>query len=334
MKALVTGAKGFAGSHLIDHLLASGIEAVGLDQPFCDGSNVSHLGASVRLLDINVLDARALAQTIARERPDLIFHLAGQAAVSRSWQDPEDTFACNVVGQLNIFRAVIQADINPLNLVVGSEEEYGLVEDESPIPEDAPLRPLNPYGVSKVAQDLLGYQYFRSHGLRSVRVRPFSHLGPRQSDAFVASAFARQVAECEAGLTAPVLRVGNLEARRDVTDVRDMVRAYALALLRARPGEVYNLGAGRSVRIQEILDFYLQRARCPLKVERDPARFRPIDVPPRTCDSTKFRQETGWAPVIPLDQTLADTLEHWRERIRTVGHPGAVGKQAESRKGL
>jgi GDP-4-dehydro-6-deoxy-D-mannose reductase len=334
VKALVTGAKGFAGSHLIDHLLASGVEVVGLDRPLSDGSNVTHLGARVRMLDIDVLDAPSLSETIARERPDLIYHLAGQAAVSRSWEDPEGTFTCNVLGQLSIFRAIIEAHINPLNLVVGSEEEYGLVESKSPIQEDTPLRPLNPYGVSKVAQDLLGFQYFRSHGLRAVRVRPFSHLGPRQSDAFVASAFARQVAECEAGLAAPVLRVGNLEARRDVTDVRDMVRAYALALFDARPGEVYNLGAGRSVRVQEILDFYLQRARLPLAVERDAARFRPIDVSPRTCDSAKFRQETGWAPVIPLDQTLEDTLDYWRERVRTAGQAGAFGKEAESRKRL
>jgi GDP-4-dehydro-6-deoxy-D-mannose reductase len=222
----------------------------------------------------------------------------------------------NIMSQLNLFQAVLAANIRPRILVVGSYEEYGsLRPEELPAKETSPFRPTNPYGVSKIAQDMLGYQYFSSRGLYCVRVRPFNHLGPRQSETFVAPSFAKQVAEAEIGLREPVVRVGNLEAQRDFTDVRDIVRGYYLALLHGEAGEVYNLGSGRATSVQCILDFFLAHSKINLSVERDPSLLRPLDVPVTVCDFSKFREQTGWEPKIPLDQTLSDMLEYWRERV-------------------
>ena len=202
-------------------------------------------------------------------------------------------------------------------LVVGSSDEYGLVRpEELPIAETQPFRPTSPYGVSKISQEMLGYQYFLARGLAVVRVRPFNHFGPRQRDAFVASAFARQVAEAEAGLLPPVLRVGNLSARRDFTDVRDVVRAYWLALTKGEAGEVYNVGSGRGLPVQALLGTLLEMSGVPLRVEPDPARLRPADVPAIYADVGKLAARTGWSAEIPLERTLRDTLDDWRERIR------------------
>jgi len=201
-------------------------------------------------------------------------------------------------------------------LVVGSADEYGMVRpEELPIDEDTPLRPHNPYAVSKVVQDMLGYQYFASHGLHVVRVRPFNHIGPRQSPAFVTAAFAKQIAEAEAGRNPPIVKVGNLEAKRDFTDVRDMVAAYHLALSKGEPGEVYNIGSGIARSIEEVLDILLAESKIELTVQEDPARLRPSEVPMVACDARKFRACTGWEPHIPLEESLRDTLDYWREEV-------------------
>ena len=206
--------------------------------------------------------------------------------------------------------------LDPVIQIAGSSEEYGLVlPDEVPITESNPLRPLSPYAVSKVAQDMLAYQYFRSYGMKTIRTRGFNHTGPRRGDVFVSSNFAKQIASIEAGLQKPVIRVGNLEAVRDFTDVRDMVRAYWLAVTRATPGEVYNLGSGRGITIRELLDLLVGMSEVEVEVEIDPDRLRPSDVEVLLADSSKFRQETGWEPAIPLETTLADLLEFWRRKI-------------------
>src|SRR5207237_1627005 len=239
-----------------------------------------------------------------------------------SWHSAWFTIESNVRGQLNLLEAMVELQLDARTLVVGSNNEYGLVQPaDLPIDEQTPLRPDTPYGVSKVAQDLLGLQFYLSHRLRSVRVRCFNYIGPRQGDHFVTAAFAKQIAEIEAGLTEPVLRVGNLSSQRDLTDVRDIVRALRLALERCADGEVYNIGCGRAVMVQRLLDILVSYARCPIRVEPDPARLRPSDVPRSVADVRKFTLATGWQPRISIEQSLRDILDYWRQ---TVSQPSVV----------
>lgn len=275
------------------------------------------LGERLRCMAGDMSDSARIREIVAESRPTWIVHLAAQAFVPTAFADPMGTLVNNIAGQVNLSEAVLAMDLRPRMLVICSNEEYGIVApEELPVKETAPFRPTNPYAVSKVAQDMLGYQYFVSHGLPIVRVRPFNHLGPGQSDRFVSSAFARQIAEAEAGLREPVLSVGNLTAERDFSDVRDIVRAYKLALEQGEPGEVYNLGSERAVSIQQLLDLMVSKSRVPLRVETDPALFRPVDVPRIEADCSKFRSLTGWRAEIPLEQTVVDILKWWRERVR------------------
>ncbi|MDQ5825454.1 MAG: GDP-mannose 4,6-dehydratase [Chloroflexota bacterium] len=315
VRALVTGAGGFVGKHLLAHLLdqtdwhifrttrSQGREAG-------DSERVSTLAC-------DLLDAAQAEQLVERVAPDFVFHLAAQSNVQQAFKDPEGTFTGNVVGQLNLLTALRVVVPHARILVACSSEQYGLVRPEDiPIDEDTPFRPNNPYAVSKIAQDALALQHFLSWGQQTIRVRAFNHIGPGQSENFVAAAFARQVARIEAGLQEPVLDVGNLEAERDFTDVRDMVRAYLLAITRGEPGEVYNIGSGKAHTIQSVLDTFLSGSKVPVEVRQDPARMRPSDIPVLVCDATRFNQRTGWAPQIPLEQTLRDILDYWRERVR------------------
>jgi GDP-4-dehydro-6-deoxy-D-mannose reductase len=254
---------------------------------------------------------------LERSRPDVIFHLAAQSFVPSSWKAPNDTLVTNITGQTNLFEAVRFLALDPVIQIACSSEEYGLVHpDEVPIKEDNPLRPLSPYAVSKVAQDMMAYQYFQSYGLKTVRTRGFNHTGPRRGDVFVTSNFAKQIASIELGLQEPVIKVGNLEAVRDFTDVRDMVRAYWLAVTKAKPGEVYNLATGTGITIQELLDRLLALSTAQVRVEQDPERMRPSDVVRLIGDSSKFRKDTGWEPQVPFDKTLRDTLQYWRDRLK------------------
>ena len=315
MKALITGIAGFAGSHLAEYLLAhTGLEVSGIIHK--RDENIAHLRDRLTLFRGDLRDADSVHGILAQASPDYIFHLAAQAFVPLSWRDPWGTLENNIRITLNILEAVVALGIKPRILIVGSADEYGLVsENELPISEDAPLRPYSPYAVSKIAQDMLGYQYHVSYKLPIVRVRPFNHIGPRQSEAFVAADFAKQIAEAELGLRRPVIRVGNLEAKRDFSDVRDIVRGYYLALTRGEPGEVYNLGAEQAFSIRELLDRLLGMSAIPLEVEQDPARLRPSDVPIVVSDCAKIREQTGWRPQIPIEQSLRDVLEYWRKRV-------------------
>jgi GDP-4-dehydro-6-deoxy-D-mannose reductase len=312
MRALITGIAGFAGSHLAEFLLQETDWEVWGTIHRTD-HNVAHLRDQLHLVSVDLRDPEAVVHLVQQARPDRVYHLAGQSYVPASWHDPWATFEVNVRSQINLLEALLAAELTPRVLVVGSNEEYGPIRPEDlPVNETAPLRPANPYAVSKVAQDMVGLQYFLSHGLPVVRVRPFNHIGPRQREEFVASTFAKQIAEIEAGLRPPVVRVGNLEAQRDFTDVRDMVRAYYLALERGEPGEVYNLGSGEAHSIQELLEILLELSTVEVTVEQDPARMRPMDVPVSVCDATKFRTQTGWAPQIPFRESLRSVLEYWR----------------------
>ena len=245
-----------------------------------------------------------------------MFHLAAQSFVPTSWKLPVETFAINALGQINLFEALIDLKLNPKFQIAGSSEEYGKVyEHEVPMKETNYLRPLSPYAVSKVAQDLLGYQYHQSYGLKTVRTRGFNHTGPRRGDVFVTSNFAKQVAEIEKGLKPPVIHVGNLDAKRDFTDVRDMVRAYWLATEKCEDGDVYNIGSGTTYVMQDMLDMLLGMSTVKVKVEVDPARLRPSDVPILLADASKFVAATGWKPRIPFETTLRDLLNYWRESV-------------------
>ncbi|HPK66128.1 MAG: GDP-mannose 4,6-dehydratase [Thermoanaerobaculia bacterium] len=324
MRVLITGITGFAGSHLADYLIAEhpDVEIFGTYRWRSRRENIEHLDGKVTLLETDLRDYPSVAAALRRAEPDAIFHLAAQSFVPTSWNAPSETIVTNVVGQTNIFEAVRALGLDPRIQIACSSEEYGLVlPDEVPIRETNPLRPLSPYAVSKVSQDYLGYQYFQSYGIKALRTRGFNHTGPRRGEVFVTSNFAKQIALIEAGRQAPVISVGNLDAVRDFTDVRDMVRAYWLAVQRARPGEVYNIATGNGITIRAMLDKLIALARVEVRVETDPARLRPSDVEVLIGDSSKFRGDTGWEPRIPFDQTLADLLDFWRARVAA---PGAV----------
>lgn len=315
MRALITGITGFVGSHLTELLLQRGYEVYGTLRWRSPLDNIKHLLDRIELVECDLRDASSVTEALERARPEYIFHLAAQSFVPTSWRAPAETLSTNVIGQVHLFEAVRALGLEPRIQIAGSSEEYGLVrEDEVPIKESNPLRPLSPYGVSKVTQDLLGYQYFRSYRMSIVRTRAFNHTGPRRGEVFAESSFAHQIADIEAGKREPVLRVGNLEAKRDYTDVRDVVKAYLLALEKGEPGEVYNICSGVSHPVQHILDLLLSFSKAEIKVVRDPARLRPSDVTVLWGDSSKFRQQTGWAPEIPLEQTMRDLLDYWRGR--------------------
>ncbi len=315
MRALITGINGFAGSHFADFLLSQpNVQVFGGVYGSCE--NIVHLDGRATFIEGDLRNIQNAEALLKETQPDRIYHLAGQAFPPASWQDPWTTLEVNLRSEVNLLYHAAQMKSTARILVIGSLDEYGRVSrDDLPVTENTPFHPDSPYGVSKIAQDLLGLQYSQSHHLHIVRVRPGNHIGPRQSDQFVTSDFARQIAEIEAGKREPVLRVGNLSAERDFTDVRDMVRAYYLALERGERGEVYNIGTGRAVPIRYMLDILLGFSRVLIRVEQDPARMRPSDTPALYCSAEKFCKATGWQPVIPLEQSLHDILDYWRAQI-------------------
>lgn len=343
MKVLITGIAGFAGSHLAEYILARGdVEVYGLVRWRSKLDNLDDLAAQgklntaavetnitcsemldecaqpqqVNLVQGDINDAYSMKKLIGAVQPDRIFHLAAQSFVPASWNLPAETLTTNIVGEVNLFEAVREWGGDPLIHVAGSSEEYGLVlPDEVPIKESNPLRPLSSYAVSKVAQDLLAWQYYRSYGLRTVVTRGFNHTGPRRGQVFSSSSFAKQIAEIEKELRPPIIKVGDLSSKRDWTDVRDMVRAYWLAPEKGEPGEVYNIGSGVTREIGAMLDILLSLSTVEVDVQPDPARMRPSDVKVLWADASKFRAQTGWAPTIPFEQTMKDLLDYWRGRL-------------------
>jgi len=324
MRALITGAGGFVGAHLCAYLLAhTDWELLGTVYP--RPVEAQRPEPRLRLQYADLRDPEGVRALVDEAQPDYIFHLAAQSFVPTSFADPWDTLENNIRAQLNLLEAVRRLDREgrgavtvPL-LVIGSNEEYGAPQpEELPHTEESPLRPNNPYAVSKVAQDFLGLQYHLAYGLPVVRVRPFNHTGPGQSPRFVVPAFASQIARIEAGLQEPVMRVGNLDAARDFSDVRDIVRGYHLAVTRGEPGEVYNLASGRPQSVRNLLETLLGYSQAKIRVEIDPERYRPVDVPVAYGSAEKFRQRTGWMPQIPFEQTLRDTLEYWRGQVEAV----------------
>ncbi|PID59033.1 GDP-mannose 4,6-dehydratase [candidate division KSB3 bacterium] len=318
MRVLITGITGFAGSHLVDYILKEhpDVEIFGIRRWRSRTETIKHFQDDIKIVECELRDLTSVFKVVQDIRPDRIFHLAAQSFVPTSWASPADSLNTNIIGQLNIFEAVRSLEISPWIQIACSSEEYGMVYDnEVPITESNPLRPLSPYAVSKVGQDMMGYQYSESYGMKIIRTRGFNHTGPRRGDVFVCSDFAKQIVDIEKKKRPPVIKVGNLEAKRDFTDVRDMVRAYWLALDgNCAPGEVYNIASGTTHTIQSVLDRLLSMTDAAITVEEDSARLRPSDVQILLGDYSRFKAATGWEPTIPFEQTLQDILDYWRAR--------------------
>ncbi|MCL5024967.1 MAG: GDP-mannose 4,6-dehydratase [Chloroflexi bacterium] len=347
MKVLITGITGMAGSHLAEYALEhtdaqvfgtyrwrskmdnlEDLKRAGKLNIIAEGSHMAHNDAmreaieeqaqpgKANLIEANLTDGACVHRLIRSLRPDRIFHLAAQSYVPTSWSAPVETLTNNTVSEVNLFEAVREADIDPLIHVAGSSEEYGLVlPDEVPIKESNPLRPLSTYAVSKVAQEMLAWQYHRSYGLKTVVTRGFNHTGPRRGHIFVTSDCARQIAQIERCDRPPVIHIGDLDVRRDWTDVRDTVRGYWMALEKGVPGEVYNIGSGRTYTIREMLDLLLRATPAKVEIRQEVGRLRPSDVRILWADVGKFQAQTGWTPEIPFEKTLRDLLDYWRERV-------------------
>jgi GDP-4-dehydro-6-deoxy-D-mannose reductase len=313
-KVLITGASGFVGTHLARRLLAGEYDVYGT--VFGHGNDLAELIPKEQIVELNLLDRETTGSIIQTIKPDWVFHLAALSSVGASFDDPRKTLTNNIEGQINLMDAIRLQEVDCRVLIIGSAEEYGKVSpEENPIDESAPLRPMNPYAVSKIAQDFLGLQYNLSFGMDIVRVRPFNHTGPGQTDQFVIPAFAKQIANIEAGKQEPVIKVGNLEAVRDFTHVEDMVDAYVLLMQQGKSGDVYNIGSGNGHQIAEVLDGLLALSTKTITIEKDPQRMRPSDVPKLVADNTKFNSLTGWTPTHSLNDILSGVLDYWRGMI-------------------
>jgi GDP-4-dehydro-6-deoxy-D-mannose reductase len=321
MRILITGITGFVGSHLAEWALGKHADVVGSVRWRSNTEHIDHLRDRLTLIQADLRELGSARALVEQARPDYIVHLAAQSFVGASWQTPSETLLTNAIGQMNLFEAIRELRCSARFLVIGSSEEYGQVEpDELPIRETNPLRPLSPYAVSKVTQDLMGYQYWKSYGLDIVRTRSFNHTGPRRGENFATSNFAMQIAEIEAGLREPVMSVGDLKPTRDFSDVRDIVRGYWDLLERGTTGEVYNLCSGVDWSVERMLNFLLAQSRMPrIEIRVDPTRLRPSDVPVLRGSAEKIANAVGWRPQIPLERTLTDVLEYWRQRIRARG---------------
>ncbi|MBI2566915.1 MAG: GDP-mannose 4,6-dehydratase [Candidatus Schekmanbacteria bacterium] len=323
-RALVTGAAGFVGRHLCRELAARGVIVHGTRRPH-PGQSVAMVEAAM-LHEAEISDRERLTAILREVEPTEIYHLAGLADVGAAWRQREQTYRVNVWGCLELLEAIVTIGMtNASLLVVGSSEEYGTVPaEEQPIHEDRPLAPRSPYGASKACQEILACQYARAFGLGVLVARPFNHAGPGQQTGFVCSDFARQIAAIELGLEEAPLRVGNLSAQRDFTDVRDVVRAYADLIEKGRPGVAYNVCSGRPVPIEDILGILRESAHQRIAVARDSERMRPSDTPIFVGSSERLQRDTGWSPQIALEQTLRDVLAYWRA---TLGAEGASARR-------
>lgn len=318
MKVLITGVTGFAGSYLAEYLVEKpGVEVYGLKRWNSPLTDIQAIKDRINLVNFDLGDPFSVHQAVKEIRPDRIFHLAAQSYVPMSFRAPVDTIRANALGTVALLEAVRELELDPVIHICTSSEVYGEVPaEELPITEDTPFRPQSPYGVSKVAEDMLAYQYYQSYGLRTLRTRSFTHTGPRSKEVFVAPAFAKQIALSEAGLIDPVVYVGNQDSIRTFLDIRDMVEAYWQMTEKCPPGEVYNIAGAHTCTIGEMLEVLLSLTDVRPKVEVDEKLLRPSDVTRQVPDVTKFREATGWEPKIPFEQTLLDILNYWREQVR------------------
>jgi GDP-4-dehydro-6-deoxy-D-mannose reductase len=317
MRALVTGIAGFAGSHLADWLVANGDEVVGCAVEADWPRNLTHLRGRLTLERVDLLDFEAVCAVVRAARPDVVYHLAAMASTAHAVREPIDTLRANVTTTANVLHATLQAEDPPRVLHVTSGDVYGLPAGDRPLAEDTPFSPTNAYAVSKITAHYLGVQVHLAHGLPVIEARPFNHLGPRQGPGFVVPDFARQLVAIARGQAEPVLRVGDLRAQRDFTDVRDIVRGYRLLATTGRPGRVYHLCSGRGVPIAELLERLVAASGVHVRVEVDPDRLRPGPVSVIVGSHARVSAELGWHPTIDLDRSLADVLAdlHARQEL-------------------
>lgn len=317
MKSLITGAAGFAGSHLADYLLSRGEDVVALIAPQDDLVNLNHVLSRIVVERVDVQDAGGVQQVLKKTKPQRIYHLAALSSPADSLSEPLLTYKVNFVGTLNLLCAWRQIEMDCRFLYVSSGEVYG-ADPAGPMPlrEDCPLRPANPYAASKAAAELLAFQFYKSYGFPIVRVRPFNHTGPRQTAAFVCSSLARQIVEIEAGLRPPTITVGNLNVQRDFSDVRDIVRGYHLLLEKGEPGDVYQLCSGRPASIESIVEILCSFTSKPIRVAIDESKVRSQEAPVLWGDPSKAKQAVGWVPQYSLETTLRDLRLSWEEALR------------------
>lgn len=315
MKALIIGAAGFVGNYLIDHLQEEckwSVSVTKMEQESIGKKDID-------IYNLNILNKDEITELLSKIKPDHIFHLAAQSSVALSWKNPELTIDVNVKGSINVLDAVRQSNYNPRILLIGSGEEYGHIKpEETPVREENITRPGNIYAATKVAQNMIGKIYADAYAMDIVMVRAFNHIGPNQVPIFVVADFCKQVAEIEKGLREPVIKVGNLSAKRDFTDVRDVVKAYSLLAEKGLRGETYNVGSGKAIAIEEILQMILGMSEKEIKVEVDNNKLRPVDIAIIEANIAKLQEATGWKKEIELEKTIYDTLEYWRNNLNTV----------------
>lgn len=313
-KALIVGAAGFVGGYLAEHLslgLGWKVYATKLPHESMEAANIAEC------YSLDILQPEQIATVLEAVQPQYIFHLAAQSSVGLSWKKPAFTVDVNINGAVNLLEAVRQMPVQPRVVLVGSSEEYGFLQPgEIPVKENTLPRPGNIYAVTKCAQNQLAMVYAKAYGLQLVATRSFNHIGPKQATGFVVPDFCKQIAAIEAGQQPPIIYVGNLEAKRDFCDVRDIVAAYGLLAQHGAEGETYNVGSGKAVSIQYILDTALSFAKKPIKVEQDPNRMRPSDIPEIRADILKISAAIGWRPSLSIEDTVLETLNHWRMKAK------------------
>lgn len=309
MRALITGGNGFVGKLLAKKLLENNYNVAVTD---IIESNISN---AYKTYQLNILDKERVESVIKDFNPDVIFHLAAQSSVASSWKEPEKTIDINISGTLNILEVLKNIEYKGKLLLIGSSEEYGSIDYSKPVIEESILKPGNIYAATKVMQEMLGNIYYKAHGLQILMTRSFNHIGAGQAPIFVVSDFAKQIAEIEKGLREPVIRVGNLDAERDFTDVHDVVDAYILLAEKGVCGEAYNVGSGNAIKIEKILNNLLAKSNKCISIEVDESRFRPVDIPVIRADISKLQAHTGWKPVVSIDNSLQDVLDYWRSTL-------------------
>lgn len=312
MKAMIIGGAGFVGAYLTRHLhddLKWKVVVTKMPQ--------EQIKANVKVVDLNILESDKVVSLLQEEKPDYIFHLAAQSSVAVSWKNPGLTVDVNIKGAVNVLEAVRVMEKPARMLLIGSGEEYGhILPEESPIKETNHVRPGNIYAATKACQNMLGAIYAEAYQMDVMMVRAFNHIGPNQAPIFVVADFCKQVAEMEAGMRKPIMQVGNLSAKRDFTDVRDVVRAYGLLVQYGKAGETYNVGSGQAIAIEQILQMIVSKSALDIQIEIDPEKLRPVDVPIIEADTQKLVQMTGWKREISLEQTIQETLDYWRKEVK------------------
>ena len=322
MKSLIIGGAGFVGGYLIHHLrvernhevIVTKLPHEKIEMTFNNQDAFETEDEGLSVYDLNILEKDEIVKLLQMEKPDYIFHLAAQSSVALSWKNPVLTVDVNIKGSINLLDAVRELNLSPRVLLIGSGEEYGNIKaEELPITEDNCLRPGNIYAATKACQNMIGKIYADAYDMDIVMVRAFNHTGPNQSPVFVVADFCKQVADIEKGLQEPIIRVGNLSAKRDFTDVRDVVRAYSLLMEKGQKGQIYNIGSGNAIAIESILQMVLSQAKCGIEVIVDSEKIRPVDVPVIEADTRKLYADTQWRPEIEFEKTIQDTLEYYRE---------------------